>query len=82
MGRIRHGSTTTTHAVQAAIQRSQTSLAALSEAFGVRHRYTAISFTHEFSSVIAGGVSPIVGQFLIAIFARLNIGGVASGKLA
>ncbi|MBS1088104.1 MFS transporter [Gluconobacter wancherniae] len=54
----------------------------LPEMFGVRHRYTAVSFTREFSSVIAGGVSPMVGQFLIAMFARFNIGGVTSGKFA
>ncbi|MCP1250178.1 IS481 family transposase, partial [Gluconobacter oxydans] len=34
MGQMRHGSATTTHAVRAAIQRSQASLAALSEEFG------------------------------------------------
>lgn len=54
----------------------------LPEMFGVRHRYTAVSFTREFSSVIAGGVSPMVGQFLITMFARFNIGGVSSGKFA
>lgn len=56
--------------------------ALLSEMFGLRHRYTAVSFTREFSSVIAGGVSPMVGQFLIAMFARFHIGGVSSGKYA
>ncbi|BAT19610.1 MFS transporter [Asaia bogorensis] len=56
--------------------------ALLPEMFGLRHRYTAVSFTREFSSVIAGGVSPMVGQFLIAMFARFNIGGVGSGKYA
>lgn len=54
----------------------------LPEMFGVRNRYTAVSFTREFSSVIAGGVSPMVGQFLIAMFARFHIGGVSSGKYA
>ncbi|ETC99766.1 MULTISPECIES: MFS transporter [Asaia] len=56
--------------------------ALLPEMFGLRHRYTAVSFTREFSSVIAGGVSPMVGQFLIAMFARFHIGGVGSGKYA
>ncbi|GBQ98153.1 MFS transporter [Asaia lannensis] len=56
--------------------------ALLPEMFGLRHRYTAVSFTREFSSVIAGGVSPMVGQFLIALFARFHIGGVGSGKYA
>ncbi|GBR19395.1 MFS transporter [Asaia spathodeae] len=56
--------------------------ALLPEMFGLRHRYTAVSFTREFSSVIAGGVSPMVGQFLIAMFARFHIGGVSSGKYA
>ncbi len=35
MGQILHGSTTTTHAVQAAIQRSQASSAALSRTYGI-----------------------------------------------
>ncbi|GBQ83844.1 MFS transporter [Asaia krungthepensis] len=56
--------------------------ALLPEMFGLRHRYTAVSFTREFSSVIAGGVSPMVGQFLIALFARFHIGGIGSGKYA
>jgi len=34
MGQVRHGSATTTHAVRAAIQRSQTSLAQLSKELG------------------------------------------------
>ncbi|MCI1374915.1 MAG: IS481 family transposase [Acetobacter sp.] len=41
MGQIRHGSATTTHAVRAAIQRSQASLAALSEAFGINPKTVA-----------------------------------------
>ncbi|TDI68376.1 MAG: IS481 family transposase, partial [Alphaproteobacteria bacterium] len=35
MGQIRHGSATTTHAVRAAIQRSQASAAALSRTYGI-----------------------------------------------
>lgn len=35
MGQIRHGSATTTHAVGAAIQRSQASLAQLSRELGI-----------------------------------------------
>ena len=35
MGQIRHGSATTTHAVRAAIQRSQASLAALSATYRI-----------------------------------------------
>jgi len=35
MGQIRHGCATTTHAVRAAIQRSQASLAALSATYGI-----------------------------------------------
>ena len=35
MGQIRHGSATTTHAVRAAIQRSQASSAALSRIYGI-----------------------------------------------
>ena len=41
MGQIRHGSATTTHAVRAAIQRSQASLSALSEKFGINPKTVA-----------------------------------------
>ncbi|MBB2206583.1 MFS transporter [Gluconacetobacter takamatsuzukensis] len=54
----------------------------LPEMFGARHRYTAVSFTREFSSVIAGGVSPMVGQFLIAMFVHFHVGGTDAGKIA
>ncbi|WP_084366849.1 MFS transporter [Neokomagataea thailandica] len=54
----------------------------LPEMFGVYHRYTAVSFTREFSSVIAGGISPMVGEALIALFSRFHIGGVQSGLYA
>jgi len=37
MGQVRHGSATTTHAVRAAIQRSQASLATLSRELGISH---------------------------------------------
>ena len=35
MGQVRHGSATTTHAVRAAIQRSQASVAQLAERYGL-----------------------------------------------
>jgi hypothetical protein len=35
MGQVRHGSATTTHAVRAAMQRSQASLAELSKELGI-----------------------------------------------
>ena len=35
MGQVRHGSATTTHAVRAAIQRSQASAAELSRTYGI-----------------------------------------------
>lgn len=41
MGQIRHGSATTTHAVRAAIQRSEASLAALSKEFGINPKTVA-----------------------------------------
>ncbi|SED16011.1 hypothetical protein SAMN05519105_3494 [Rhodobacter sp. 24-YEA-8] len=41
MGQIRHGSATTTHAVRAAIQRSQASLAQLSRELGVNPKTVA-----------------------------------------
>ncbi|KXV36474.1 transposase, partial [Gluconobacter thailandicus] len=41
MGQIRHGSATTTHAVRAALQRSQASLAALSKEFGINPKTVA-----------------------------------------
>ena len=41
MGQVRHGSATTTHAVRAAIQRSQASLAALSHELGINPKTVA-----------------------------------------
>jgi len=41
MGQILHGSATTTHAVRAAIQRSQASLAQLSETYNINTKTVA-----------------------------------------
>ena len=41
MGQVRHGSATTTHAVRAAIQRSQASLATLSWELGINPKTVA-----------------------------------------
>ena len=41
MGQVRHGSATTTHAVRAAIQRSQASLAQLSKELGINTKTVA-----------------------------------------
>ncbi|KTQ83945.1 transposase [Aureimonas ureilytica] len=41
MGQVRHGSATTTHAIRAAIQRSQASLAMLSREFGINPKTVA-----------------------------------------
>ena len=41
MGQVRHGSATTTHAVRAAIQRSQASLATLSRELGINPKIVA-----------------------------------------
>ena len=41
MGQVRHGSATTTHAVRAAIQRSQASLAQLSKELGINAKTVA-----------------------------------------
>ena len=41
MGQVRHGSATTTHAVRAAIQRSQASLAQLSKELGINPKVVA-----------------------------------------
>ena len=41
MGQIRHGSAATTHAVRAAIQRSQVSLAQLSKELGINPKTVA-----------------------------------------
>lgn len=41
MGQVRHGSATTTHAVRAAIQRSQASLSTLSREFGMNPKSVA-----------------------------------------
>ena len=41
MGQVRHGSATTTHAVRAAIQRSQASLSELSRELGINPKTVA-----------------------------------------
>ena len=41
MGQILHGSATTTHAIRAAIQRSQTSIQALSDRYGINPKTVA-----------------------------------------
>ena len=41
MGQVRHGSATTTHAVRAALQRSQTSISKLSREFGINPKTVA-----------------------------------------
>lgn len=41
MGQVRHGCATTTHAVRAAIQRSQASLAQLSRELGINRKAVA-----------------------------------------
>jgi transposase-like protein len=41
MGQVRHGSATTTHAVRAAIQRSQASLATLGRELGINPKTVA-----------------------------------------
>lgn len=41
MGQVRHGSATTTHAIRAAIQRSQASLATLSRELGINPKTVA-----------------------------------------
>jgi transposase-like protein len=41
LGQVRHGCATTTHAVRAAIQRSQASLAALSRELGINPKKVA-----------------------------------------
>jgi len=56
--------------------------AMLPEMFGARHRYTAVSLTREVSAVLAGGVTPLVGQFLITMIDKLHIGGANAGRIA
>jgi transposase-like protein len=41
LGQVRHGSATTTHAIRAAIQRSQASTAALSRELGINPKTVA-----------------------------------------
>ncbi|MEQ9639608.1 MAG: IS481 family transposase, partial [Alphaproteobacteria bacterium] len=41
MGQVLHGSATTTHAIRAAIQRSQASISALSERYGINPKTAA-----------------------------------------
>jgi len=56
--------------------------ALLPEMFGARHRYTAVSLTREVSAVMAGGVTPMVGQFLITVIQAWHIGGANGGRIA
>mgnify|MGYP000648629339 CR=1 FL=1 len=69
MGQIRHGSATTSHAVRAAIQRSQASLAQLSRELGINPKTVAkrrnrIPDLRGARSIIlsAGQVMPTLGK--------------------
>ncbi|GBQ16894.1 major facilitator superfamily alpha-ketoglutarate/sugar transporter [Tanticharoenia sakaeratensis NBRC 103193] len=42
----------------------------LPEMFGARHRYIGVSLTREVSAVVAGGITPLVGSFIIAMVIR------------
>ncbi|QDH17980.1 MFS transporter [Swingsia samuiensis] len=59
-----------------------TQAAFLPEMFGSRNRYTAVSFTREFSAVISGGVAPMIGQYIIGLFAFYHIGHATTGIYA
>jgi MHS family metabolite:H+ symporter-like MFS transporter len=41
--------------------------ALLPELFGNRHRYIGVATTREFSAVLAGGIAPVAGAWLISI---------------
>ncbi len=87
MGQIRHGSATTTHAVRAAIQRSQASLAALSQELGINPKTVALAGEAielgrtelvEFPGTQASGLEPC-GTLL---FADAKLAGDARGNSA
>lgn len=40
--------------------------ALLPELFGVRHRYSGVAISREFSAIVAGGIGPFVGAVLLA----------------
>ena len=41
--------------------------ALLPELFGNRHRYIGVATSREFSAVLAGGIAPVAGAWLISI---------------
>ena len=56
--------------------------ALLPELFGARHRYIGVATGREVSAVIAGGVSPLIGAFIIGWTARHHGGGKQAAMLA
>ncbi|MBM6622022.1 MHS family MFS transporter [Micrococcaceae bacterium RIT802] len=42
--------------------------ALLPELFGTAHRYTGVALAREFSAVLAGGIAPLIGGALLAVF--------------
>ena len=59
-----------------------TQAAMLPEMFGARHRYMAVSMSREVSAVIAGGVTPLVGSFIIRWVAAFHPDAVHPGQMA
>jgi MHS family metabolite:H+ symporter-like MFS transporter len=39
----------------------------LPELFGNRHRYIGVAVSREFSAVVAGGIAPLVGVWLLSL---------------
>ena len=56
--------------------------ALLPELFGARHRYIGVATGREVSAVIAGGVAPLIGAFIIGWTARHHGGGNQAAMLA
>lgn len=56
--------------------------ALLPELFGARHRYIGVATGREVSAVIAGGLAPLVGAFIIGWTSRHHGGGKQAAMLA
>ncbi|ACB94277.1 major facilitator superfamily MFS_1 [Beijerinckia indica subsp. indica ATCC 9039] len=54
----------------------------LPELFGAQHRYIGVSVTREVSSVLAGGLAPLIGSAIINLVVQNNAGASQPGLLA
>ena len=77
MGQIRHGSAATTHAVRAAIQRSQASIAELSRDLGINPKLAVIM--HRVPSVMCGCPLRVMCGCPLRVKARRRLSGNGPG---